>query len=104
MTTFDGLNDDFRDLVACFARGDVEFVIVGAFALAFHGAPRASGDIDLFVRAEPGNAQRVFNALLMFGAPLQAHGVHVEDFQQPGKIYRLGFPPDASMFSRKSLA
>jgi hypothetical protein len=45
--TLDGLNDDFRDLLLELADARVEFVIVGAFALAFHGAPRASGDIDI---------------------------------------------------------
>ena len=42
--TLDGLNDDFRDVIASFAECGVDFVIVGAFALAFHGAPRASGE------------------------------------------------------------
>ena len=46
----EGLQEDFRDLLVLFADAGVEFVIVGAYALAFHGAPRASGDIDLFVR------------------------------------------------------
>src|SRR2546425_5084521 len=54
--TLEGLNEDFRDLLILFADGGVEFVIVGAYALAFHGAPRASGDIDLFVRPSPVNA------------------------------------------------
>lgn len=93
MTTFEGLNEDFRDLLASFVDCDVEFLVVGAFALAFHGAPRASGDIDVFVRAEPNNARRVVQALLQFGAPLEAHGVHSRDFEQPGKIYQLGLPP-----------
>ena len=44
--TLEGLHEDFRDLLVLFADAGVEFVIVGAYALAFHGAPRASGDID----------------------------------------------------------
>jgi hypothetical protein len=56
--TLEGLNEDFQDLPVLFADAGVEFVIVGAYALAFHGAPRASGDIDLFVRPTPANAQR----------------------------------------------
>ncbi len=53
--TLEGLHEDFRDLLVLFADADVDFVIVGAYALAFHGAPRASGDIDLFTnrRATP---------------------------------------------------
>ena len=91
--TLEGLNDDFRDLIAAFADSGVDFVIVGAYALAFHGAPRASGDIDVLVRAEPDNAVRVVRGLLTFGAPLAAHGIREHDFAQPGKVYQIGLPP-----------
>ena len=50
MTQIEGLNEDFRDLLACLAAEGVEFVIVGAYAVAFHGVPRTTGDIDVFVR------------------------------------------------------
>ena len=62
--TLEGLNEDFRDVIAVFADSGVEFMVVGAYALAFHGAPRASGDIDLFVRPSAENAGRVFDCLL----------------------------------------
>lgn len=91
--TLEGLPPDFRDLLVVFADTGVEFVIVGAYALAFHGAPRASGDIDLFVRATPDNAERVFAALGRFGAPLEAAGVTAADFAQPGLVYQIGLPP-----------
>jgi hypothetical protein len=91
--TLEGLNEDFRDLLVWFADAGVEFVIVGAYALAFHGAPRASGDIDVFVRPSPDNAQRVFKALARFGAPLAAAGVTAADFAQPGAVYQIGLPP-----------
>jgi hypothetical protein len=91
--TLDGLNEDFRDLLVQFADGGVEFVIVGAYALAFHGAPRASGDIDLFVRPGPANARRVLEALIRFGAPLDAAGVTAADFERPGTVYQIGLPP-----------
>ena len=70
-----------------------DFVIVGAFALAFHGAPRASGDIDLLVKAVPDNANRVAQGLSHFGAPLVAHRIRAQDFAQPGKVYQIGLPP-----------
>lgn len=89
----EGLNDDFRDLVVLFADAQVEFLIVGAYALGFHGAPRASGDIDLFVRPSAENAARVFAALLKFGAPLTAHSVAAADFATPGAVYQVGLPP-----------
>jgi hypothetical protein len=71
----------------------VEFVIVGAYALALHGAPRASGDIDLFIRATPDNSERVFAALARFGAPLEAAGISAADFARPALVYQIGLPP-----------
>ncbi|HEX9819339.1 MAG TPA: nucleotidyltransferase [Methylomirabilota bacterium] len=91
--TLEGLNEDFRDLLVLLADAGVEFVIVGAYALAFHGAPRASGDIDLFVRPSAVNAGRVFDALVRFGAPLHSAGVTAADFAQPGAVYQIGLPP-----------
>ncbi|MGH7278675.1 MAG: hypothetical protein ACREJG_08300, partial [Candidatus Rokuibacteriota bacterium] len=91
--TLEGLNEDFRDLLVLLADAGVEFVIVGAYALAFHGAPRASGDIDLFVRPSAANAQRVFEALVRFGAPLESARVSPADFTQPGTVYQVGLPP-----------
>ena len=89
----DGLHEDFRDLLVLLADAGVEFVVVGAYALAFHGAPRASGDIDLFVRPAPDNARRVFDALARFGAPLAAAGISAGDFARPGLVYQIGLPP-----------
>jgi predicted nucleotidyltransferase len=57
------LNDDFRDLLLALAEQGVEFLIVGAYALSFYGAPRASGDIDVFVRPSAANAARIWMAL-----------------------------------------
>ena len=91
--TLEGLHEDFRDLLVLFADASVEFVIVGAYALALHGAPRASGDIDLFVAATPDNAARVFAALARFGAPLEAAGITARDFARPGLVYQIGLPP-----------
>lgn len=86
-------NDDFVDVVAALAAERCAFVIVGAHALAAHGAPRATGDLDVFVRPDPENAGRVYRALQAFGAPLAAHGVRPEDFARPGTVYQLGLPP-----------
>ena len=91
--TLEGLHEDFRDLLVLFADAGVEFVIVGAYALALHGAPRASGDIYLFVRAAPENAARVFAALARFGASLEAAGITAGDFARPGVVYQIGLPP-----------
>jgi hypothetical protein len=91
--TLEGLNEDFQDLLVLFADAGVEFVIVGAYALAFHGAPRASGDIDLLVNPTPANAERVLDALARFGAPLEAAGITAEDLSRPGSVYQVGLPP-----------
>jgi hypothetical protein len=80
------LNEDFRDLLACLRDAEVEFVIVGAHALAAHGLPRATGDIDVLVRPTPENAARVMLALGAFGAPTQAHGVDASDFTRTGQV------------------
>ena len=87
------LNEDFRDLLLEFADGKVVFVIVGAFAVAYHGVPRATGDMDVFVKPSPENARRVFDALVRFGAPLASAGVKPEDFETPGIVYQIGQPP-----------
>ena len=86
-------HEDFVDIVRCLKAEGCEFVIVGAHALASHGAPRATGDLDILVRADPANADRVFRALLRFGAPLAAHGVTVDDFAAPDTVYQMGLPP-----------
>ena len=91
--TLEGLHEDFRDLLVLFADAGVEFVIVGAYALALHGVTRASGDIDLFVRPTPDNAERVFAALARFGAPLEAAGIDAADFARPALVYQIGLPP-----------
>lgn len=71
----------------------VDFLVVGAFALAAHGVPRATGDIDLWVRPDPTNARRLITALQRFGAPIAAHHISAQDFEVPGLVYQLGLPP-----------
>ena len=87
------VNEDFVDIAKGFVDNGVEFLIVGAYALAAHGFPRTTGDIDLFVRPTPDNAARVFRALADFGAPVAAHGVTQRDFEVEDKVYQLGLPP-----------
>ena len=87
------LNDDFRDLLLALAEQGVEFLIVGAYALSFYGAPRASGDIDVFVRPSAANAARIWMALVEFGAPVESAGVVQADFEKPDLVYQIGLPP-----------
>ncbi|MCW5892994.1 MAG: nucleotidyltransferase [bacterium] len=93
MTSLADLNDDFRDLLLALVAEGVEFVIVGAYALALHGVPRFTGDLDVFVRPGEQNSARLWSALTRFGAPLQAAGISPRDFATPGLVYQIGLPP-----------
>lgn len=87
------LNEDFVDLLAVFEQEGVAFMLVGAFAVAANGAPRYTGDLDVWVRADVENAPRVLRALRRFGAPIGAHGLSAEDLSRPGAVYQMGLPP-----------
>ena len=87
------LHDDFRDLLLELQEAGVRFLIVGAHALAVHGVPRATGDLDVFVARDADNAERLMEALTRFGAPLASHGVSRRDFERAGTVYQLGLPP-----------
>lgn len=86
-------NEDFLDLLNELTAARVRFVVVGAHAMAVHGAPRATGDLDVFVESTTTNAQRVLEALNRFGAPVHAHGVTADDLARPGMVYQVGLPP-----------
>ena len=85
------MNQDFVDLLRAFLAADVRFLIVGAYALALYGRPRATGDLALWVDATPENAQRIMSALADFGAPIA--DVSESDFARPGVVYQIGLPP-----------
>ena len=85
------VQQDFRDLLALFNAHKVDYIIVGAHALAYHGAPRYTGDMDIFVRPDLENAQRILRALEEFG--FGSLGMTVEDFTSPEKIVQLGVAP-----------
>jgi len=87
------LSTDFIDLLTALADTDVEFVIVGGYAVAFYGYVRATKDLDIFVRSDPANAKKLYRALAAFGAPLQAFEVTEEDFSDYGGVLQLGVPP-----------
>ena len=85
------MNQDFIDLLRAFADAEVRFLVVGAYALALHGRPRATGDLDVWVEATPQNAARVMRALAAFGAPLTE--IAEADFAHEGVTYQIGVPP-----------
>lgn len=85
------LNPDFRDMLSCLKDEAVDFIVVGAYALAAHGLPRATGDIDIWIRNSPTNAQKVLRALGKFGAPVS--DLTERDFTMPDVIVQLGVEP-----------
>ncbi len=82
---------DFKEFLALLNENEVEFIIVGGYALAFHGAPRFTGDIDLFVKPDKANSERIFRALIAFG--FGSLDIAIEDFLHPDNIIQLGVPP-----------
>lgn len=82
---------DFSELLTLFNAREVAYVIVGAHALAFHGVPRYTGDLDLLVRADKDNARRVLAALSDFG--FESLELTADDFTAPGRVVQLGVPP-----------
>lgn len=87
------MNEDFLDLLRSLLKEEARFMVVGAYAMAAHGVPRATGDIDVWVAADEANAARVFRALAQFGAPLDALGIQASDFAAPDSVVQIGFPP-----------
>jgi hypothetical protein len=85
------VNPDFRDLLRTFNAHQVEYLVVGAHALAAHGIVRATKDIDVWVRPSTTNAPRVLRALVAFGAPL--HDLNEADLVRPGVVFQIGIPP-----------
>jgi len=84
---------DFKDLLSAFHAHGVKYLIVGGYAVSFHSQPRATKDLDLFVRADPTNAKAVYVALAAFGAPMA--DISVDDLADPLQFVRFGREPVA---------
>ena len=82
---------DFKDLLALFNKNKVEYLIVGAYALAFHGVPRFTGDMDILVKPCPENAKKIIFSLKAFG--FGSLGLVAADFEKAGQVIQLGVPP-----------
>ena len=85
------LAKDFRDLLRAFIDHEVRFLVVGAYALAVLGRPRATGDLDVWIESAADNAARAYEALHQFGAPL--HDLTRADLSTPGTVFQIGLPP-----------
>jgi hypothetical protein len=86
------MNRDFAEMLGALCDQQAEFLVVGAYALAAHGLPRATGDIDIWVRPTPPNAERVWAALEAFGAPLL--DLTREDLATQGIVFQIGIAPN----------
>lgn len=85
------MNPDFFDMLSALSGEGAEYLLVGAHALAAHGLPRATGDIDIWIRPSPENAERVWRALVGFGAAIP--GASAADLEHPGWVFQLGVVP-----------
>lgn len=85
------LNPDYSDMLSALFAAEVEFVVVGAFALAAHGNARSTGDIDIYINPTPENANRVVEALKQFGAPMQQ--ISAEVFSTVDMVFQIGVVP-----------
>ena len=88
------MNEDYHDILAALIAHDVRFLIVGAHALAVHGYPRSTVDIDIWIDATEENAARVWRALAEFGAPLDDLDVSQQDLTRHNVVVQLGLPPN----------
>ena len=85
------IQPDYKELLELLNAHNVDYILVGAYALAFHGAPRFTGDIDIFVKPDPENAERILAVLQEFG--FGSLDLDKSDFLQPDQVIQLGVPP-----------
>ena len=85
------LNKDYRDMIVCLLDAGVDFMLVGGYAVALHGWPRTTFDIDFWIMANPENAKSVLKALRAFGAPTM--DLAEEDLYKPGMVFQIGAAP-----------
>jgi hypothetical protein len=86
------LTKDMKELLQIFNEQGVEYLLVGGFAFGVHAQPRATKDLDLFIRADARNADAVFKALCKFGAPMD--GLTAKDFRDAKTALQIGIPPN----------
>jgi hypothetical protein len=86
------LQKDLREFIGLLNSNLVEYVIVGAYSLAYHGVPRYTGDIDLFIRSSPQNAASLEAVIRQFG--FEETGLRARDFLEPNQVIQLGVAPN----------
>ncbi len=87
------MNEDFLDILRALLNEGARFLVVGAHALAVHGVPRATGDLDIWVDRSTANSERVWRAIISFGAPVESLDLSVVDLGKPGIVVQIGLAP-----------
>jgi hypothetical protein len=85
-------NQDFKEFIASLNANKVRYLVVGGYAVAFHGHPRYTKDLDVWIERTPQNAARMLKALEQFG--FGSLGLTKEDFLAPDRIIQMGLPPN----------
>ncbi len=85
------LNKDYKEMLQLLLEEQVDFMIIGAYALGVHGYPRATGDIDIWIKPNDINSKKIYKALAKFGAPLDQ--IKINDFSTEGIIFQIGVIP-----------
>jgi hypothetical protein len=88
------MTEDWSEALEALATAGARFIVVGAHALAVHGVPRATQDLDVWVEPTPENAEKVWAALAAFGAPLEELGITPADFVRAETVVQIGLPPN----------
>jgi hypothetical protein len=94
------MNEDYRDILAALVEQDARFMVVGAHALAVHGYPRATVDLDIWIQSTSDNARRVWRALAAFGAPLDDLDVTESDLTRSNVVWQTNEPQAAIRIGR----
>ncbi len=86
------LSQDFKEFIASLNASRVRYLVVGGYAVAMHGHPRYTKDLDVWIDCTAANAKRVVRAFAEFG--FESLGVKAADFEQPDRMLQMGFPPN----------
>jgi hypothetical protein len=86
------LSQDFREFIELLNSNEVRYLVVGGYAVAFHGYPRYTKDLGVWIYADPENVEKLIRALKQFG--FGSLGLTPDDFLTPDQVIQLGYPPN----------
>lgn len=86
------LSQDFKEFIQLLNENKVDYLVVGGYAVAIHGFPRTTGDIDFWIKPNEENAKRIVKALIDFG--FGSLDINAEDFTKEDSVVQLGLPPN----------